>query len=139
MPTRLVVISGPDQGKTFQLPTSGSMLVGRGRTAALCLADPHVSRSHCQIKVEGSRILIEDLNSAGGIYINDTRVSSQPMRPGDVLRLGSSVLRLEVGDLADQATLAPPDAAAAPYAPAAFVPQTPARISGMPPPPPTAP
>jgi hypothetical protein len=142
MPPRLVVIAGPDQGKAFQLPAAGSLLVGRGRSATLCLADPHVSRSHCQIKIEGSRILIEDLNSAGGIYVNDTRVGSQPLRPGDVLRLGSSVLRLEVGDLADQATLAPPDGPAAPYVPAAFVPQTPARLPGLspvPPPPPTAP
>ncbi len=140
MPPRLVVIAGPDQGKAFPLPGAGSMLIGRGRTAAVCLADPHVSRSHCQLKIDGSRILVEDLNSVGGIFVNDARVGTQPMRPGDVLRLGSSVLRLEVGDLADQATLAPTDGPAAPYTPAAFVPQAPARLAGLSPaPPPSAP
>jgi hypothetical protein len=129
MPARLVVVAGPDQGKAFPLPAAGIVLIGRGRTAQVCLADPHVSRSHCQVKIEAGRILAEDLNSVGGMFVNDNRVSTQPLRPGDVIRIGSSLLRLELGDLADQATLAPPvGPVPAGVAPAPFVPQVPSRV-----------
>ncbi len=140
MPARLVVIAGPDQGKAFPVPVAGTMLVGRGRAASVCLADPHASRSHCQVKIEAGRILIEDLKSASGIFVNDARVSTHPLRPGDVVRIGSTLMRLEMEDLYDQATIAPPmGPAPVGFAPAPFVPSAPMRLTAAPLDPPPAP
>ena len=114
MSARLVVIAGPDEGQAFPLSSGAPLLVGRGRTAAVRLADPHVSRSHCQVKIEGGQVVVEDLDSVSGIFVNDARVRTHALRPGDVLRIGSTLLRLESEDLADQATIMP---AAAPPLP----------------------
>jgi hypothetical protein len=154
MPARLFVLAGPDQGKAYPLTANTTTLIGRGRTANVQLADPHASRSHCQVKMEGGRILVEDLDSASGVFVNDARVRSQAIRPGDVIRVGSTLLRLEWEDLADQATLAPPaemplarPVPAAPAAPplarpVAAAPPPPARPGAgatLPPAPPAAP
>jgi hypothetical protein len=144
MPARLIVIAGPDQGKAFVLPAAGPLLIGRGRDAAARLNDPHASRSHCQVKVEGGRIVVEDLDSNSGLFVNDHRVRTQALKPGDVLRLGTTLLRLESDDLADQTTLAPPPAAVPARAAAAAKPPPPpplpppiaAAAKPLPPPPP---
>ena len=141
MSARLVVIAGPDQGKAFPLSTAEPLLVGRGRTATVRLADPHVSRSHCQVKIEGGQAVVEDLDSVSGIFVNDARVRTQALRPGDVLRVGSTLLRLETEDLADQATILPtagPPGAGNQARPAPKLPLNipPAPPLAMPPPPP---
>jgi hypothetical protein len=117
MPARLVVIAGPDQGKTFPLTAPERLLIGRGRDATVRLADPHASRNHCQVKLEAGGAVVADLDSASGIFVNDIRVRSRALHHGDLLRLGTTVLRFESDDLADQATLPPPPAK--PAAPAA--------------------
>ena len=53
MRVRLVVISGADEGKSFPLPESGPLLIGRGRAAGAQLTDPHASRSHCEVEIKG--------------------------------------------------------------------------------------
>jgi Protein kinase domain/Inner membrane component of T3SS, cytoplasmic domain len=140
MPAQLLIIAGPDQGKTFPLSPGAIALIGRSRTATVQLSDPHASRSHCQVKMEGGRILVEDLDSVGGIFVNDARVSSHALRAGDVLRVGSTLLRLEWKDLADQATLAPPpDPPRAIAGAGAFVPTAAFRPTAVPLPPPASP
>jgi serine/threonine protein kinase len=107
MSYRLTIIAGPDQGKSFPVPEAGPVVIGRGRNAAAALGDQRVSRVHCEVKVEGSQIMVADLGSAGGTFVNGTRVQQQPLRPGDVLRVGDSQLRLEAEGAAEMATLAP--------------------------------
>jgi hypothetical protein len=80
------------------------------------------------VKVEGGRIMLEDLDSASGVFVNDSRVRSQALRPGDVVRIGTTLLRLESDDLADQSTLAPPPGPAR-------VPSAPIAAKAVPPPP----
>ena len=60
-----------------------------GRTAAIAIADPHVSSSHARITVSAGGVVIEDLGSKNHTYVGGTRVSApQPLAPGDVIRLG---------------------------------------------------
>jgi serine/threonine protein kinase len=114
MSVSLVVIAGPDAGKSFPVPHSDPLVVGRGRTAGAQLSDPHASRSHFQVQMEAGRLIAKDLDSAGGMFVNDARVKAQALRPGDVVRVGATVLRVEAADVADQSTLPPPEARPAP-------------------------
>jgi len=52
------------------------------------IEDNTLSRRHARITIEGSRLGIQDLGSANGIYVNETRVDQATLRPGDELRLG---------------------------------------------------
>lgn len=110
MSRRLVVVRGPDQGRIFSLPEADSLLLGRSRATETRLSDPHVSRVHCEVHVEGDRVAVHDFDTAAGTFVNGVRVASQDLRPGDLLRIGATELRYEeeAPAPASQPTVRPP-------------------------------
>jgi serine/threonine protein kinase len=108
MGKQLQVIAGPDEGRIYALPESDTLLLGRSRALEARLVDPHVSRVHCQIEVEGDRVRITDFESGAGIFVNNKRASQQILQSGDVIRIGNTFLQYSDGDIAEQKTL-PPD------------------------------
>ena len=82
-------------------------MIGRGRQSGTRLSDLRVSRIHCQVEFRGSDIVLKDLKSVGGTLVNDRAITEQILRPGDVIQLGETKLRLECPDVADQRTLPP--------------------------------
>jgi serine/threonine protein kinase len=66
-----------------------SVMVGRDRTCAIVLTHPAVSRRHAKITLGGSQPVLEDLKSANGTYVNNTRVERAKLKPGDVVRFGA--------------------------------------------------
>jgi serine/threonine protein kinase len=107
MPKQLTIIAGPDLGRTFPLHESASLLLGRSRHTDTPLSDLRVSRVHCEVELKGPRVLVTDLDSAGGTFINNQRISEQHIAPGDILMIGDTQLRLDGDDVAEQPTLAP--------------------------------
>lgn len=83
----------------FELP-QGALLVGRLPECTVCLDDPLVSRMHVRIIVQGECVIVEDLHSANGVYLNGVRVASTAvLREGDRILIGTSELSLfEVRD-----------------------------------------
>ena len=66
-----------------------SVMVGRDRSCAIVLAHPAVSRRHARITLTGTTYVLEDLKSANGTYVNNTRVERAKLKPGDVVRFGA--------------------------------------------------
>jgi eukaryotic-like serine/threonine-protein kinase len=66
-----------------------SVMVGRDRSCAIVLAHPAVSRRHARITLSGTSYVLEDLKSANGTYVNNTRVDRAKLKPGDVVRFGA--------------------------------------------------
>jgi serine/threonine-protein kinase len=66
-----------------------SIMVGRDRTCSIVLSHPAVSRRHARITLSGSQVLLEDLKSANGTYVNNTRVERAKLKVGDVVRFGA--------------------------------------------------
>ncbi len=108
MPKRLLVIAGPDRGKAFPMPEGETMLIGRSKSTETRLSDPHVSRVHCQIQIEGERVIVNDFESAGGTFVNNRKVNQQEIKPGDTIRIGETQLRYQDDELAEASTMAPP-------------------------------
>jgi pSer/pThr/pTyr-binding forkhead associated (FHA) protein len=72
----------------YQL-TSGSHVIGRGRNCDLVIREPTLSRRHARICVSNQRdFLLEDLGSKNGTFIDDAKVSRQPLLPKSIIRLG---------------------------------------------------
>ena len=69
--------------------TGETVMVGRDRTCAIVLSHPAVSRRHARITLSGTTPLLEDLQSANGTYVNNTRVDKVVLKPGDVVRFGA--------------------------------------------------
>lgn len=115
MGKHLVVLAGPDEGRTFPLGTD-PLLLGRSRATESQLIDPHVSRVHCQVAVEGDNYVISDFDSAGGTFVNGKRIAKQPLQAGDLIRIGSTRLQFSGDD--DQSA----EADAVPATPAGTLP-----------------
>jgi serine/threonine-protein kinase len=66
-----------------------SVTIGRDRSCSIVLGHPAVSRRHAIIIVTDSTFLLEDLKSANGTYVNNTRVERASVKPGDIIRFGA--------------------------------------------------
>ena len=89
MNPRLTAISGRLKGNVFSIENS-PVVIGRDRTATLCIADASVSRRHSQIEKEDDQFVILDLESLNGTFINDVPVKRRPLQHGDRVRIGDS-------------------------------------------------
>jgi pSer/pThr/pTyr-binding forkhead associated (FHA) protein len=77
-----------------QLTIGGRLLVGRDPAANLVVDDPAVSRRHVELRRQPDGWLAVDLGSTNGTYVNGFRVGHAHLRPGDVLGIGDTRLRV---------------------------------------------
>jgi pSer/pThr/pTyr-binding forkhead associated (FHA) protein len=92
---RLVITDGNDAGRFFRL--AGVSTIGRDPSAGIVLDDVEVSRRHAVVSVDADAVVIQDLESTNGVWVNDERIAEErAIRPGDRVRLGST--QLEVRD-----------------------------------------
>lgn len=66
----------------------GSNVIGRGSEADLQLLDQGISRRHLDIQYDGNSATAQDMRSTNGTTVNGHEISSQPLRHGDVIRVG---------------------------------------------------
>jgi eukaryotic-like serine/threonine-protein kinase len=66
-----------------------NVMVGRDRTCSIVLSHPAVSRRHARMTLNGASWIVEDLKSANGTYVNNTRVERMKLKAGDVVRFGA--------------------------------------------------
>jgi eukaryotic-like serine/threonine-protein kinase len=99
MTLRLLVIDGADQGRFYVLPDPGKVLVGnRQKQAGICLNDFYVAPVHCEVAVAAGQVTVWALATPAGTLINGQKISQQELRPGEILRVGNSHLRLECAE-----------------------------------------
>jgi len=110
---KLVILNQGMTGRTFELIVERTT-VGRVEDNALQIADGSVSSHHAEILLHGSDIIVKDLNSTNGTFINNEKISESVLRPGQTLRLGQVELRIDDG----KPVSAPPPASAPAPAPA---------------------
>lgn len=97
---RLVVERAPghDPGMIYDLDGDGDVVLGRGDSAEIRLQDPFASASHARVYEQGGILVIEDLGSTNGTYLNEELLDGpRPLHPGDRVRIGDSEMTFEVG------------------------------------------
>lgn len=93
---RLIAEGGQYSGRVFDLPPLTEFTIGRGVGNELILDDPSMSRKHAKVRrLGGGRVEIEDLNSANGTYINGRKISTAQAGPGDTVRFGEVMFRID--------------------------------------------
>jgi hypothetical protein len=115
---KLVVLSAGMNGRIHELNVDKTT-IGRVEDNTFQIADPSVSSHHCEAVLQGSDVLIKDLNSTNGSFINGEKISESVLKPGQTLRLGQIELQLLTEGMPIPAPKppAPPPAAPAPVAP----------------------
>lgn len=91
---KLVILSAGMTGRSHELAVDKTT-VGRVEDNTFPITDPSVSSHHCEILLKGGEVIVRDLNSTNGTYINGDKVTEATLKPGQVLRLGQIELRLE--------------------------------------------
>ncbi len=96
---QFVVQSGAEPGRTYDVKTGKTLSIGRQSINEIVVSDEQASRKHAEIELTPSGVLVTDKNSANGTFVNGTRISSsQMLKPGDTLQIGTTVLKLVDSD-----------------------------------------
>src|SRR5713101_2360920 len=91
---KLVLLSAGMTGRTHDLKVDKTT-IGRVEDNTFQIAEPSVSSHHCEVLLRGADIVVRDLESTNGTFINGEKVSESVLKPGQVLRVGQIEMRLE--------------------------------------------
>ena len=91
---KLVVLSAGMTGRTQELKVDKTT-IGRLEDNTFQIAEASVSSHHCEVLLRGNDVVVRDLNSTNGTFINGEKVTEKAIKPGQILRLGQIELRLE--------------------------------------------
>jgi pSer/pThr/pTyr-binding forkhead associated (FHA) protein len=109
-------VSGPTFGKVYAMV--GTLNVGRSADADICIPIEEISRQHARLQSAAAGLVVEDLGSANGTWVNDERVHTPTLlKPGDEVRFDT--VRFLLVSPAQEAAAATARAAAEAEAPAA--------------------
>ena len=100
---RRMVLALPDG---TQVRLDRDLRIGQSSKNDVTVRDPRISREHCAIELLGRRVILRDLDSTNGTFVNGTRVSSAELLPGALIALGTTRLHVfEEGADAEDAIL----------------------------------
>jgi len=88
---RLIVERAPGHTPGMEYDVGDGAVLGRGDHAEIRLDDPFASSRHARLVRQGGIVVIEDLGSTNGTYLNEELLSGpQPLHQGDRVRIGDS-------------------------------------------------
>jgi hypothetical protein len=90
----LLFVSGRYQGTVFALPSDGALVLGRDSDVELVLSEDLVSRRHAELAVKEGEVMLRDLGSTNGTFVNGQRVKKVKLAVGDRVLVGSSLMKL---------------------------------------------
>src|SRR5262249_39138759 len=91
---RLVALDGPYAGQFF--PLTGEISIGRDPSQSIPLGgDGTASRHHPPLSPTNGSWVLTDSGSSNGTWINGVRIQTQPLFPGDTIRIGGTQFRFE--------------------------------------------
>ncbi len=95
MTVALVTFSRSGGRKDFALkgPTT---VIGRRMDADLRIPISSISRAHCEVVVSEDEVLLRDLDSSNGTFLNDSKVTEAVLSPGDRIRVGPIVFVVQI-------------------------------------------
>jgi pSer/pThr/pTyr-binding forkhead associated (FHA) protein len=87
-------ISGKYQGGEFPLPDDKEIVIGRGGELDIVLVEDMVSRKHAKITTQQGKVVIQDLGSTNGTFVNGEKIKRFRLKEGDRVLIGTSILKL---------------------------------------------
>jgi two-component system, cell cycle response regulator len=85
----LIQISGRETGQMYNL-SGRTVKIGRDPASQIILDDPHVSRNHAEIICRnGNEIVIRDVGSTNGVFVNGKKIAEQLLLDGDKILIGT--------------------------------------------------
>ena len=86
----LIIQTGKHKGRKILFPPEGTLLIGRDAECHLRLASTDVSRRHCELSITENGVLVKELGSRNGTFIDRFLISeTAPLNPGSILKVGN--------------------------------------------------
>jgi pSer/pThr/pTyr-binding forkhead associated (FHA) protein len=104
---KLVLLSAGMTGRAYDLRVEKTT-IGRVEDNSFQIPEASISSHHCEVLLRGNDVVVRDLNSTNGTFINGEKVAESPLATGQILRLGQIEMRLE-NDIAAPAPKKPAD------------------------------
>jgi len=92
---KLVVVSPALGGLSHEL-SGGWTTIGRADGNTFQIVETTISARHCEVRLQGDELVVRDLLSTNGTFVQNKRISEATLKPGQTLRLGNVELRLEL-------------------------------------------
>ena len=101
MEVKLVMFKQDGQRKDLPLgdPTT---TIGRGEECSLRIPLMSVSREHCEVSVDDDEVVVKDLASSNGTYVNNSRVNEMSLNAGDRLVVGPVVFTVQIDGVPEE-------------------------------------
>ncbi len=93
----LAVIQGFNAGEIFQI-NKPKMTIGRS-DADIIVKDLESSRQHARVDIVGDRVILRDLNSTNGTYVNEQRINTMNLDNQQEFRIGTTIFMLIITEL----------------------------------------
>src|SRR5579883_2009968 len=87
-------ISGKYQGGEFPLRMDREIIIGRSSDLDMVLVEDMVSRKHAKIATTSGQVLIQDLGSTNGTFVNGEKIKKVRLKEGDRILIGTSIIKL---------------------------------------------
>lgn len=88
---KLVVVGG--EVKTDEIKLRLPSTIGRGRGTSIMLPHPLVSRQHCELFEADGQLMVRDLGSLNGTFVNNQKITEAPLPSGELLTIGTVTFR----------------------------------------------
>jgi two-component system, cell cycle response regulator len=97
----LVVLAGANVGEMYEV--KGTLIIGRGREADVRVQGDGVSRKHVRLRASLGKVVLEDLGSTNGTFVNGERVATRSLEDGDKIQVGTTtILKFTYHDQIDE-------------------------------------
>lgn len=104
----LEIVAGPRAGSKYPLEAA-ALTVGRSPSASVAFPeDNFLSGTHCSFQAASEGVLLRDLNSTNGTFLNGERITQFQLRPGDLITAGAITMRIVVEPERRPSAPAPP-------------------------------
>jgi len=97
MTAKVVGLEGSQAGKEFTIGDR-PIKFGRGLHNDVVVATPLASRAHAELRSDGARYVLYDLDSSNGTFVNGVKVKAHPLGPGDQITIGNEIFRFDLID-----------------------------------------
>lgn len=88
---QLIMRTGPTPGKVFELGKN-EIYIGRDVSNDIVVNDSEVSRKHARLVIQAGGLVVEDLGSTNGTFVNGQRLMGpHVLRPGEMIMLGENI------------------------------------------------
>lgn len=90
---KLIIQSEGGKKYEFKLK-EGITRIGRSSVADIMITDPSVSRLHCEIEVGSGGIIVRDLDSSNGTFVDGEQITTAQIHPGQTLQVGAVQMQI---------------------------------------------